>query len=235
MQNIITNDHLLKEYLHSENWNNSDKLKFLHDPKEFNFTFNKSYSKKKLHIPEKSILILVYGALIESKGIIELLSIFKDAKLNRHVRVILAGKHLEKNKNFLLNNIFINKLKLEKRLFIINSWINEKKEALLFSATDIVWIGYKNYSSPSGVFYQAIQKNIPSIISNDGLINNLNQTIKVAYPISIHGSFNVIKAINYILNRRNKKKIKRNILKFSKLCDPNKWILGFKQMNPKLF
>jgi len=235
LQNIITNDHLLKEYLHSENWNNSDKLKFLHDPKEFNFTFNKSYSKKKLHIPEKSILILVYGALIESKGIIELLSIFKDAKLNRHVRVILAGKHLEKNKNFLLNNIFINKLKLEKRLFIINGWINEKKEALLFSATDIVWIGYKNYSSPSGVFYQAIQKKIPSIISNDGLINNLNQTIKVAYPISIHSSSNVIKAINYILNRRNKKKIKKNILKFSKICDPNKWILGFKQMNPKLF
>ena len=64
---------------------------------------------------------------------------------------------------------------------------------------------------------------------------NLNQNIKVAYPICIYSSSNIIKAINYILNRRNKKKIKKNILKFSKICDPKKWVLGFKQMNPRLF
>lgn len=235
LDNIITNDHLLKEYVKSNNWNNSHKLKFLHDPKEFNFNFNKSYSRKKLGIPKKSILILVYGALIESKGIAELLSIFKDSKLDKDIRIILAGKQFEKNKSFLLNNKFVNNLKLENKLFIYNDWINEEKEALLYSATDIVWIGYKNYSSPSGVFYQAMQKCIPPLISNDGLIGNLNKVINVGYPINIYSSSNIIKGINYVLNIKNRKRLKRNILKFSKLSDPKKWVLGFKLMNPKLF
>ena len=137
LQNIITNDHLLRKYVQSQKWIAFNKLKFFHDPKEFNFSFNKSFSKKKLGIPRKSILILAYGALIESKGIIELLSIFKDTKLNKEIRVILAGKQFGKNKNFLLYNNFINKLILEKKLFIFNCWIDEKKEALLFSINPI--------------------------------------------------------------------------------------------------
>lgn len=235
LQNIITNDHLLKKFLRKQNWKNSDKLKFLHDPKEFNFNFNKSYSRKKLGLPKKSILILVYGALIESKGITELLSIFKDSKLNKDIRIILAGKQFGKSKTFLLNNKFINNLKLENKLFIFNNWISEEKEALLFSATDIVWIGYKNYSFPSGVFYQAMQKCIPPLISNDGLIDNLNKEINVGYPINIYSSSNIIKGINYVLNPKNRSRLKRNILKFSKLSDPKKWVLDFKLMHPNLF
>ena len=235
LENIITNDHLLKKYLKSNNWNNSHKLKFLHDPKEFNFTFNKFYSRKKLGIPAKSILILLYGALIESKGIIELLSIFKFAKLNKNIRIVLSGKQFKNYKNFILNSSFVNKLKLEKKLFIFNRWISEKEEALLYSAADIVWIGYKNYSSPSGVLYQAIQKNIPSLISNEGLINNLNKKIKVGFVTNIKNPLNIIKGINYVLNYRNKIRLKKNILKFSKISDPKKWVLGFKQIHIKLF
>jgi hypothetical protein len=235
LQNIITNDHLLKKFLRKERWKNSEKLKFLHDPKEFNFNFNKYYSRKKLGIPKKSILILVYGALIESKGITELLSIFKDSKLDKDIKIILAGKQFGENKSFLLNNKFINNLKLENKLFIFNDWISEEKEALLYSATDIVWIGYKNYSYPSGVFYQAIQKSIPPLISNGGIIDNLNKELNVGYSINIYCSSNIIKGINYLLNYKNRKRLKRNILKFSKLCDPKKWVIGFKEMHPKLF
>jgi len=235
LQNIITNDHLLKKYLQSENWKKANKLKFLHDPKEFNFTFDKFYSRKKLGIPKNSIIILVYGALGETKGIIELLTIFKDHKLHKDIRIVLAGRQFGETNNFLLNNRFINKLKLEKKLFIFKDWISEKKEALLYSATDIVWIGYKKYSYPSGVFYQAIQKSIPPLISNDGVINNLNKKIKVGYPINIYDSSNIIEGINYVLNYKNRKKLKKNILKFCKLSDPKKWVIGFKQMHPKLF
>jgi hypothetical protein len=235
LRNIITNDHLLKKYLQTENWENSVKLKFLHDPKEFNFTFSKSYSRKKLGIPKKPIVILVYGALIESKGIIELLSIFKDNNLKKNITIILAGKQFGESKNFLLNDNFINNLKIENKLFIFNDWIDEKKEALFFSASDIVWIGYKRYSYPSGVFYQAMQKSIPTLISNDGVVNNLNEKINVAHPINIYSSSNIINGINYLLNYRNKKKFKKNILKFSKICNPNKWVQGFKQIHPELF
>ncbi len=74
----------------------------MHDPKEFNFTFNKSYSRKKLGIPKNSIIILVYGALGETKGIIELLTIFKDRKLNKDIRIVLAGRAIWRNKQFFI-------------------------------------------------------------------------------------------------------------------------------------
>jgi hypothetical protein len=235
LQNIITNDHLLKNYLQSEKWNNCDKLHFLHDPKEFNFNFDKFYSRKRLHIPKKSIVILVYGALIESKGILELLSIFNNKKLNTNIRIISAGKQLLNKESFLLNNNFVNKLKLQKKIFIFNSWITEKKEALLFSATDIVWLGYKNYSSPSGVFYQAIQRSLPSLISNDGLINNLNKIVKVGYSINIYNPLNIIEGINYLLNKKNRSKLKKNILKFSRISESRKWVSNFKKIHSKIF
>jgi glycosyltransferase involved in cell wall biosynthesis len=235
LQNIITNDHLLKNYLQSEKWKNCDKLHFLHDPKEFNFNFDKFYSRKRLDIPKKSIVILVYGALIESKGIPELLSIFNNKKLNTNIRIILAGKQLLNKKSFSLNNNFINKLKLQKKIFIFNSWISEKKEALLFSAADIVWLGYKNYSTPSGVFYQATQRCLPPLISNDGLINNLNKIVKVGYSINIYNSLNIIEGINYLLNKKNRSKLKKNILKFSRISESRKWVSNFKKIHSKIF
>ena len=234
LQNIITNDYLLKKYLQSENWNNSDKMHFLHDPKEFNFAFGKSYSRKKLRIPKKCILILVYGALIDSKGIIELLSIFNN-KSDKDIRVILAGKQIRKSQYLSINDNFINQLKMKKKIFSFNEWISEKKEALLFSATDIVWIGYKNYSSPSGVFYQAIHKSVPMLISNDGLINNLNKKIKVGYAVNIYDSLDIIKGIKYLLHKKNRSKIKENILKFSKISESKHWVLSFKKIHHELF
>lgn len=234
LQNIITNDYLLKNYLQSENWNNSDKLHFLHDPKEFNFSFDKSYAREKLLLPKRCILILVYGALIDSKGIIELLSIFNN-KLDKDIRVILAGKQIRKSKGLSINDNFINQLKMKKKIFSFNDWISEKKEALLFSATDIVWIGYKNYPSPSGVFYQAIHKSIPMLISNDGSVNNLNKKIKVGYAVNIYDSLDIIKGIKYLLDKKNRSKFKENILKFSRISESKKWVLGFKKIHPKLF
>lgn len=235
LQNIITNDHLLYKFVRSENFINYDKVKFLHDPKEFNFNFSKFYSRNKLGLPKKSTIILVYGALVETKGIFELLSIFKNKKLDSDIRIILAGKQFGKIKEFLANDNFINELKIKKKIFILSNWISEKKEALLFAATDIVWIGYKNYSHPSGVFYQAVQKSIPSLISNNGVVYNLNKKIKVGFSLNINSSLNIIKAITYLMNNRNKKKYLKNILRFSKISDPKNWVLSFKQLHPKLF
>ena len=235
LQNLITNDHLLFRFVNSEKFFGSEKLKFLHDPKEFNFTFSKFYSRNKLGFPKKSIIILVYGALVETKGIFELLSIFKNSKLDKDVRIVLAGKQFGKIKKFLQNDIYINQLKIQKKVFILNNWISEKKEAQLFAASEIVWIGYKNYPHPSGVLYQAVQKSIPLLISNDSIIHNLNKKIKVGYSLNINNSSNVVKAINYLMSSRKKKKYLNNILRFSEVSSSKNWVLAFKKAHPELF
>jgi hypothetical protein len=67
------------------------------------------------------------------------------------------------------------------------------------------------------------------------IVGNLNREIKVGYPINIYSTTNIIKGINYVLDYKNKKKLKKNILKFTKICDSKKWVLSFKEVHAKLF
>jgi len=235
LKNIITNDQLFKDYIKLTNYNNHHKLVFFHDPMEFKFTFSKYVSRRKLKLPIKTKVILVYGALMLSKGIRELLSIFTNKKLDSDVIVVFAGKQNNDLRKFFYNNELVNKLKLEKKLFFFNRWINEREEAIFFDAADIVWIGYKNYPFPSGVLYQAIHKAIPTIISNDGSINLLNKKRKFGYAVRISDSNSIIRGINFIMNKKNKIKLMKNNLKFSKTIDPKKWIINFKKLHPKLY
>ena len=235
LQCIITNDHLLSELFNSQKYKNHNKLKFLHDPKEFNFKYEKFNSRKKMGLPKKSLIVLVYGALIESKGIVELLSIFKIQELNVDIRVVLAGKQLGTIKNLLEKDNLVKKLKSNKKLFLFNNWLSEKDEARIFSATDIVWIGYKNYTSPSGVLYQAVNKSLPILISNDGLIHHLNKKINVGYSVDISNPIKIIDGINFIINKKNMKKLKKNIKNFSKIADAKKWVINFKKIHSSLY
>jgi hypothetical protein len=235
LKNIITNDHLLHDFANLQKFNNAKKIEFLHDPKEFNFNFSKRKSRKKLCLPKKAILILVYGALIDSKGIAELLSIFSNKKIDDNIKVVLAGKQLGIIKNYIANNKNVDKLKSKKKLFFFNKWIDELTEALLFSAVDIVWIGYKNYSSPSGVLYQAVQKSLPVIISNDSYIGNLNKKIKVGCAVNIYDSLSIISGINFVIDNNNKHNLIANMKTFSKISKSENWVSRFKKIHANLF
>jgi hypothetical protein len=235
LKSIITNDHLLTKFLKKKNWKNYHKVNFLHDPKETNFKFKKNNARKTLGLPNKSIFILVYGALIDSKGIFELLSIFENNEVNKNIKIILAGKQFGLTKFLLSHNIFVKKLKLNTKLFIYNKWLTEEEEALFFSAVDIVWVGYKSYSSPSGVLYQAVSKSLPIITSDDGLICHLNKKIKIGISVNIFSPSEIIKAINYVTNKNNLLNLKYNIIKFSKISNPKNWILGFQKIHKTLY
>jgi len=232
---IITNDHLLCDFVKKEKFKNFKKIKFLHDPKEFRFNFSKILSRRKLKLPKHSIIILVYGALIDSKGIKELLSIYKHKELCMDVRVILAGRHLGEMLNYFKNDPFVKKLYLKKKIFVFNNWIDEINEALLFSASDIVWVGYKKYSSPSGVLYQAVQIRLPVIISDDGIINDLNKKFHFGYSVNIYDTSSVIKVINKIIYSKDKHKIINNIIKFSNISRSDKWLSLFKKYHKFLY
>ena len=101
---IITNDYLLKKYLKNNHWK-IKKSFFLHDPKEFNYKFNKNYALKKLNLKKNKFIILVYGAIIDSKGVEELLQIYNYNI--RDIHCLIVGKQLDSTKNFLNKNKFV--------------------------------------------------------------------------------------------------------------------------------
>jgi hypothetical protein len=225
---ILTNDFLLTKYVKKLNYNNYSKLHFLHEPKEFNYTFNKFKSRNELQLPHESKLILVYGALMASKGIEELILAISNNKIDKKVSVILAGTQSKEIKLFLKTSIIKN-LVNKKRVFIFNGWQSEIMEAKIFASSDIVWIGYKNYSSPSGVLYQSITKNLPVIVSNDGLINYFNKKYHLGYSVNLKNSEDIIKKVNDIFIKKNLFSFLKNIKKFKKNSDPKVWMDSFKK------
>jgi glycosyltransferase involved in cell wall biosynthesis len=224
---IIVNDNLFLRYLKKKKYKNFHKIKFLHDPKEFNFKNKKNIARKKLGLPKKDFFILVYGTLIESKGIKELLEIFKSASISDDIKVILAGEM----SNWMLKykkEKFIEKLINDKKLFIFDGWQSEKRESFLFDSCDVVWIGYKRYVYPSGVLYQAVCKKLPVLISNDGFINHLNKIIKIGYSINLENVKDILNKIELIKIKKNYFFFKTRIIRFSKISSAKNWVDKFK-------
>ena len=228
---VITNDYLLEKFVIKNDWQNKNKILSLHDPKEFNYQYNKNYSRKIINVDTDRFVILVYGAIIDSKGIKELIQLFKVDESNVHC--IIVGKQLGKTKYFLKNDKYVKSLIWQKKISLYDGWHSEKKEAIFFSASDAIWIGYKNYSFPSGVLYQAISIKKPCIVSNDGFINELNKKYKFGVSVNINDPKAIMKSINVI--KKNKKNLLINIKEFQKICKPSIWVDRFRSVFKDFF
>jgi hypothetical protein len=220
---LVINDELLLNFIKKKGYDPFNKIKFLHDPKEFNYKFNKIYSRKRLNLPNKSFLILAYGAIINTKGIEELLKIFNNKNLNPQIKVVIAGEKIGSMLDY-LDNLEVKKLIKNKKIFIFNGWQTEITESLLFSASDVVWIGYKNYYSPSGVLYQAVSINLPVITSNKEIIHWTNIKYKLGLSVDLSSTNDIVEKLNIIHNKFIYKKFQSNIKTFSKIASPDNWV-----------
>ena len=233
LSKIIINDFLLKEYVDKNKWKNKKKVLFLHDPKEFNFYYSKNYALKKLGISKDKFVILVYGAIIDSKGVEELVKIYTHKKSEK-VHCLIAGKHFGSTKKFLKNDKLIKKIKKKNLLSFYDNWQSEKREAMIFNACDAVWIGYKNYPFPSGVLYQAVALKKPAILSNKGFINELNRRYKIGIPVDIFNPKTILDAIDFIKENKNKIVLKKNLSTFLKVSKPTIWTKTIKEIFKEL-
>jgi hypothetical protein len=229
LKKILTNDPLLIKYLKKFNFTNFQKVNFLHEPKEFNYVYSKSKARKDLKIPLPSKALLVYGALINSKGIFELLKVLVHQRIRKDLCVVLAGTQSLEIKTLLNTNKIKNLIK-NKRLLIFHGWQSEINEAKLFSASDLIWVGYKNYPIPSGVLYQASVKSLPVLVSNEGIINYFNKKYKLGLAVDLNNIDNLVFKINKILEVNNYKNFVINMKKFRYKANPKVWINSFERL-----
>lgn len=201
LNKIFTNDYLFVKYVKSLNFLNNKKISFLYEPREFLKSCKKTKAKKLLQLPTNTVQILVYGSLKESKGIKQLLKVLVNKNINPKINVILAGTQDKKIKSFLHSDFTKNLIKHNK-LFIFNGFQNDKMEALIFSAADLVWVGYqKNFPFLSGVLYQAAVKNIPIIASNHGIIGWMNKKYNLGYSVDIDNENLLVNRINQLCEK----------------------------------
>jgi glycosyltransferase involved in cell wall biosynthesis len=231
LKNILTNDKFFIDYINKNKFKYSYKLKFLREPREFSHSFTKDDSRKILKLPENRFYILVYGALKKTKGINELLLALSSDNINNKVSVILAGEQDEYVKSLL--KFKISKLLLKKKkLFVFNGFKDEKEESILFSASDVVWVGYqKTFPFLSGVLYQAAIKNLPIIASNNGIIGWMNKKYKLGFSVDVNNCNLITKTINKLCQSKIYNSFSSSIFHFAQKAHPKFFM---KQINDLL-
>jgi glycosyltransferase involved in cell wall biosynthesis len=108
--------------------------------------------------------LLVYGAITERKGIQELVAALaarKDAPT-----LVVAGAQDDETRAFLAAAL----LRLAPAPVVMDRFITAEDELDLFSACDVIWLGYKGHYGMSGVLVQAYRFGKPVIATADGLI-----------------------------------------------------------------
>ena len=117
-----------------------------------------------------------------------------------------------------MTKIYIkNKLKRSKyfrnKVIIINRYIPDKMEHIIFRASDLTWTGYsKDFYGSSGVFFLSCLNRIPVITSDHGVIGWYGKIFKVGKSVDLENKTKLIKTINAIF----KKKIKYNFNEVNK-------------------
>jgi glycosyltransferase involved in cell wall biosynthesis len=146
-----------------------------------------------------------------SKGIKELIYSLQIIN-NQKIKVIIAGRQTNDVKSFLALDVN-KKLVKTKKIIVYEGFKNYKEEAILFSASDVVWVGYNdNFSGSSGVLHQAGSVKKPVITNRLGLLGYLNKKHKIGVKVNLNSSVDIkdkilylyrSKKIRYILGKNN--------------------------------
>ncbi|PTB20580.1 group 1 glycosyl transferase [Trinickia symbiotica] len=139
------------------------RVDYLPDPFPEVNSVEKARAKTRLGIDAQRS-ILVYGAISERKGVIELLNAC--LALDAHPLVIIAGEQDETVRAYLRSFRAV----LDGRVRVFDHFIPAQMETDLFSACDVVWVGYKHHYGMSGVLVQAHRFRRIVIATSAGLI-----------------------------------------------------------------
>ena len=148
------------------------KLRYLPDPAEYEIAGVRKELREALGVAEGQIAILVFGSIDERKGIDSLLdSLVAQEGLENYV-VILAGRQSGNFRNGLRVDRWTQMVS-SKRLIVMDRFLTNEEQNRLFTAVDIVWLGYRNHPYMSGVLVLAGKAGIPVLGTTEGEIGGL--------------------------------------------------------------
>lgn len=121
-------------------------------------------AREQLGLAAYGQFVLVYGAISERKGIFELVDAL--AARDDAPTLVIAGAQDMDVRSPLLRAL----TQLTPAPVVMDRFIDTDTEQALFSACDIIWLGYKGHYGMSGVLVQAYRFGKPLIATADGLI-----------------------------------------------------------------
>jgi glycosyltransferase involved in cell wall biosynthesis len=202
LKNFFVIDFFLYKFIKNNKKKSLNKVFYVPDPGELKYKFSKIYAQRYLKLNKNNFYILVYGAIKMSKGIKELLISIKNLR-NTSVKLIIAGEYTDEVKYF-LNQTDNKDLISNGKIIIFDGFKNYKEEAILFYASDVVWVSYSdNFIGSSAVLHQAGAAKKPVIVNKFGLLGYLNKKFKIGVNVNINNLNDIINKIEFLYNNKN--------------------------------
>jgi len=208
---IFTIDLTLKNYVDITFPEYSHKLEYLADP----VTVKKSSHINARHyfgIEGKTRVLLLFGHISERKGVFELIDLIKRDKLPSDLLVIIAGVQ----ENTITKKLYEETKNLSNKIFVINRYLSDQEQSMIFRISDIVWCVYKNFYGMSSVLAHATSYGKPVIANNQGVIAWIVKKYLLGEIVSIEDENEMSAAIQEILGSQTLySKYSLNAKKFS--------------------
>lgn len=202
LQALFTIDVTLKEYTENLSLLQGSRLVFIPDSTETKRSMSREQARQELGISKHGFIVLVYGALSLRKGIEVLIRAMEDRSFPSEGCLLLAGKQDEEVEKFLLSPL-ANNLKMSGRIHQMNRYLSVDEENMVFSAADVVWLGYQGHYHMSGVLVQAGVMGLPVIASDEGLIGFLTERFSSGIVVTASNATAIATAIGELSRNVN--------------------------------
>jgi len=214
LKSIFSNDKFFVEFCKKKLTYYKHKVSYFAEPVSPLLGPNKTYSRKFFNFKKKHFVILVYGALKNSKSIQELLLTISIIK-NKNIKVIIAGQQTSYVKKIMALD-YVKKLIINKIVFVSQGFHNNFKESLIFNASNLVWLAYKDGSyGSSGILFKAASSKLPVITTKEGLTGWQNKKYEFGVIINLNNFEDISsKILDIYSNKLKYKKFSNNIFRF---------------------
>ena len=179
------------------------KLRYLRDPADFRAGGTRVSARATLGIADDRVAMLVFGSIDERKGIDALVQqVASQDGLDNYV-VILAGKESATLRDQLRATPCAELLS-QKRLIVMDRFLSDEEQDLVFAAADVVWVGYRNHQYMSGVLVLAGRAGLPVVGTPVGEIGRLIVRYNIGITASIGSPTDVTSALRALLDVRTR-------------------------------
>jgi glycosyltransferase involved in cell wall biosynthesis len=175
---IFAADELLPKFVQETSPSLSTKLEHMPDPVDEAGTVDRLKVRSAFATPPKAKVILVYGAIDERKGVVQLLDALEHSPELNNWHVWLIGMLSSPLSNMLAEQHWTT-VQNSSRIFVLNSFVDADTEKEALGGCDVVWVAYRNHFGMSGVMVHAGMYKKPIIACENGLIGWYAQSEKI--------------------------------------------------------
>lgn len=182
LKKVLVVDESFADWAEKSGLPGAEKVAYLPDVASFQNSYPRDQARSELGIPSDALVLLLYGALSERKGVADALAAAAHPTCPAMVCLLLAGGQDSFTREAMAGSAAV-QLRQQGRLIELPKFLDDREESLVFQAADLVWLGYRHWFGSSGVLLQAATAGRAVLAMNEGVVGWLVERHKLGFSI----------------------------------------------------